>query len=90
MANHKSAAKQARRNEVRRQRNRGWRSRMRTEVKKLRSALEAGDVDAARAMLRGTLGLIDRTARAGVLHDNTAARYKSRLQRAFDQRAAQA
>jgi len=84
MANHKSAAKQARRNETRRLRNRFWRSRMRTQIKKLRKALAAGDADTARGLLDPTLGLIDRTARAGVLHDNTAARYKSRLQRAFN------
>ncbi len=84
MANHKSAAKQSRRNETRRLRNRYWRARLRTQVKKFRSACETGDKDTAEKMLTSTLGLIDKTARAGVLHDNTADRYKSRLQLAYN------
>ncbi|MBP7147143.1 MAG: 30S ribosomal protein S20 [Acidobacteria bacterium] len=84
MANHKSAAKQARRDEVRRQRNRTWRSRMRTEMKRFRSLVESGERDKAQALLPATLGLIDRTARAGVIQVNTASRYKSRLQRALN------
>ncbi len=88
MANHKSAAKKARRDAVRRLRNRFWRKRMRTFIKRFRTALGEGDVDRAREMLPGVLGLIDRTARAGVIHDNTASRYKSRLQQAFNRLAA--
>ena len=84
MANHKSAAKQSRRGETRRLRNRWWRARLRTELKKFRTACEAGDKDSAEKMLTDTLGLIDRTARAGVLHDNTASRYKSRMQLAYN------
>jgi small subunit ribosomal protein S20 len=84
MANHKSAEKQARRNATRRLRNRLWRSRLRRELKKFRTAVASGDRAAAEAMLPATLGLIDRTARAGVLHDNAAARTKSRLQVAFN------
>ena len=79
MSNHKSAAKQARRNEARRLRNRWWRARLRTQIKKLRTAMTAGDRDTASSMLPETLGLVDRTSRAGVIHDNTAARTKSRL-----------
>ncbi|RMG49118.1 MAG: 30S ribosomal protein S20 [Acidobacteria bacterium] len=90
MANHKSAAKQARRSAARRLRNRFWRSRMRTQIKKFRKALEQGDLETAKALLAPTLGLVDRTARAGVIHDNTASRYKSRLQRAFNKSAAKA
>lgn len=84
MANHKSAAKQARRSETRRLRNRFWRARMRTQIKSLRAALDKGDRQAAEQLLVSTLGLVDRTARAGVIHDNTADRYKSRLQLAFN------
>ncbi|MDH3284592.1 MAG: 30S ribosomal protein S20 [Acidobacteriota bacterium] len=87
MANHKSAVKQARRNEARRLRNRFWRSRMRTQVKKLRAALSAGDKKSAESLMPETLGLVDRTARAGVIHDRTASRYKSRLQHAFNKLA---
>ena len=84
MANHKSAAKQARRNEDRRLRNRFWRSRLRSQVTKFRTAVGAGDKETAEGLLSSTLGLVDRTARAGVIHDRTAARYKSRLQKAFN------
>lgn len=84
MSNHKSAAKQARRSEARRLRNRFWRARLRTQIKKLRAAIGAGDKETAASMLPETLGLVDRTSRAGVIHDNTAARTKSRLQGAFN------
>ena len=87
MANHRSAAKKARQDVRRRLRNRFWRSRMRTQIKKLRAALAEGDGERARALLPETLGLIDRTARAGVIHDNTASRYKSRLQQAVNRHA---
>jgi small subunit ribosomal protein S20 len=84
MANHKSAAKQARRNEKRRLRNRWWRSRMRTETRKLREAVARGDTETAQALLPPLLGLLDRTAKAGVIHVNTASRSKSRLQRSVN------
>ena len=84
MANHKSAAKKARHDDERRLRNRNWRTRMRSQIKKFRAAVESGDKPAAHAMLLATLGLVDRTARAGVIHDRTASRYKSRLQLVFN------
>lgn len=84
MANHKSAAKQAKQSDKRRERNRFWRARLRTQIKNFRKALDAGDKGVASTMLATTLGLIDRTARAGVIHDNTASRYKSRLTLAFN------
>ena len=79
MASHKSAAKKARQDERRRRRNRLWRSRLRTQMKSLRQAATAGDREQVQALLPKTLALVDRTARGGVIHDNTAARYKSRL-----------
>lgn len=84
MANHESAAKKARSDVKKRLRNRYWRARMRTQVKRLRTALDAGDKATAESLLVATLGLVDRTARAGVIHDRTASRYKSRLQLAFN------
>ena len=80
MANHKSAAKQARQDEKRKLRNRWWRSRLRSAIKELRAAIDAGEKDKVEGLLTQTLGLVDRTSRAGVLHVNTASRYKSRLQ----------
>jgi small subunit ribosomal protein S20 len=55
---------------------------MRTAVKKLRAAVAAGDAAAAQELLPATLQTIDKTAQKGVIHDNAAARYKSRLTKA--------
>ena len=79
MANHKSAEKRIRQNEKRRAINRRNRSRMRTEIKKLRSAVALGDVERARDLLPAVVSVIDKSIQKGVLHRNAAARYKSRL-----------
>lgn len=81
MATHRSAVKRIRRNERRQQYNRQNRQRMRTAVKGLRSALESGDLEQARARLVPTVSLIDNLIRKGVVHANAAARTKSRLTR---------
>jgi small subunit ribosomal protein S20 len=72
----------------RRERNRRNLSKLKTSVKKLRAALSAGDAEAARKMLDETASEIDRASRKGVVHDNAAARYKSRLQRRLNALAA--
>lgn len=82
MANTKSAEKRHRQNLKNRQRNRQQRSRMRSAVRNLRAVIDEGDASQARELLQGTLSLIDVTAQKGVIHSNTAARYKSRLTRA--------
>lgn len=82
MANIESAEKRMRQNEVRRTRNRGYRTRMRNQVKRLRALIEAGDAEAARELLPTTLSVIDNTAQKGKVHPNAAARTKSRLTRA--------
>jgi small subunit ribosomal protein S20 len=82
MANTKSAEKRNRQNVENRERNRGHRSKMRTAIKKLRTAVEGGDAKTAQQLLTATLGLIDVTAKKKVIHTNTASRYKSRLTRA--------
>ncbi|MFL6274346.1 MAG: 30S ribosomal protein S20 [Blastocatellia bacterium] len=79
MANHKSAEKRIRQNERRNEVNRRNRSRLRTQVKVLRAAIEAGDSGQARTALNETVALIDKAIQKGVLHRNAAARYKSRL-----------
>ncbi len=81
MANTKSADKRHRQNIVRRERNRAHMSRLRTAIKGVRSAVEAGDAETAKQLLPGTLALIDRTKSRGVIHSNSAARRKSRLVR---------
>ena len=82
MANIKSAIKRNRQNEIRRERNRAAQSTMRTAVKNVRTSLEKGEVDEAKAQLPAAVESIDVTARKGVIHRNTAARTKSRLVRA--------
>jgi small subunit ribosomal protein S20 len=79
MPNHKSAEKRVRQNEKRRAVNRSNRSDLRTQIKKLRTALAASDANQSRELLTPTVSLIDKAVNKGVLHKNTAARYKSRL-----------
>jgi small subunit ribosomal protein S20 len=79
MANTKSAEKRHRQNVNQRERNRAHRSRLRTAIKRLRSAVSSGDASAAEAILPQTLSVIDKIAQKGVIHANAASRYKSRL-----------
>lgn len=82
MANNKSTEKRIRQAEKTRQHNRATKSRMRTAVKDLRSAVAAGDAGKAKDLLPSTLQLLDTTAQKGAIHRNSAARTKSRLQKA--------
>jgi small subunit ribosomal protein S20 len=79
MPNHKSAEKRMRQNEKRRQINRGNRSRVRTAIKSLRTALGTGDKTQVNELLPKTISTIDKAVQNGALHQNAAARYKSRL-----------
>lgn len=79
MPNHKSSEKRVRQNEKRRAVNRSNRSRVRTQIKKLRSALGASDKNLSNELLNPTMAVIDKAVNKGILHKNTAARYKSRL-----------
>ena len=79
MANSKSALKRIRQNEKRRERNRAARTRMRSAVKQVRRALDAGDVDKAEQLLPEAIRILDVSARKCVVHANKAARSKSRL-----------
>jgi len=81
MANHKSAEKRIRQSEKRRAVNRQNKSAMRTEIKRLRSALTLGDAKTAKEMLPEVVSIIDRSIQKGVLHKNAASRYKARLTR---------
>jgi small subunit ribosomal protein S20 len=79
MPNHKSAEKRVRQSERRRLINRSNRSRLRSAVKDLRTALSTeGGKDAA-GVLPKTVSEIDKAVQKGVLHRNAAARQKSRL-----------
>lgn len=79
MPNHKSAKKRVRQNEKRRAINRSNRSRLRTQIKKLRTALGTGDQTQPQELLNPTVSSIDKAVNKGLLHKNTAARYKARL-----------
>ena len=65
----------------RRARNRKNVSQLKTRVKLLRAAISTGDAEAAKKLLPQTVGEIDKAAKKGVIHDNAAARHKSRLTR---------
>jgi small subunit ribosomal protein S20 len=88
MANHKSAEKRMRQTERRTEVNRRNRSRLRTQIKTLRAAIDAGDKARAQTVLAATVSLIDKSIQKGVLHQNAAARHKSRLTTRVNQMSA--
>ena len=88
MANHASAEKKNRADVQRNLRNRRHLTKLRSQVKKFRQAVASGDAAAAKGMLDETLGLVDRSAKHGVIHDNAAARTKSRLTKSLGKLAA--
>ncbi len=79
MANHFSALKRARQTETRSVRNRANTSRLRGALRDLREALAKGDKAAAQTVFRQTVSALDKAIQKGVIHENTASRYKSRL-----------
>ena len=79
MPNHKSAEKRVRQTVKRNAINTSNKSQLRTQIKKLRAALAAGDKQASQELLTPTISTIDKAVNKGILHKNTAARYKSRL-----------
>ncbi len=82
MPNIKSAIKRVRQNEKRRLRNKALKTRVKTEVKRVLTALEEGkDEQEVRALLRNALRMIDKVGSKGVFHKRTVARKKSRLAR---------
>jgi small subunit ribosomal protein S20 len=79
MANTRSAAKQARAAVRRRSRNRTQLSTVRTSEKKIRSLAKAGKTDEATKLVSEFQSQIDRAAKKGVVHKNTASRHKKRV-----------
>jgi len=79
MADHFSALKRARQTEKKTVRNRANKSRLRSALRSLREALDKGDKAAAQTAYRATVSVVDKGVQKGVLHKNTASRYKSRL-----------
>jgi small subunit ribosomal protein S20 len=79
MANHYSALKRARQTETKTAANRANKSRLRTALRSLREAIVKGDKEAAQKAYNSTASIVDKGVQKGVLHKNTASRYKSRL-----------
>ncbi len=79
MANSPQAKKRARQNEKARKHNASLRSVVRTYIKKVIAAVEAGDAVVAKAAFEAAVPVIDRMADKGIIHKNKAARHKSRL-----------
>ncbi len=79
MPNHKSAEKRDRQNARRNAINTASRSLLRTNLKKLRAAITAGNAEEAQKLLPKTISVIDKSVQKGVLHGNAAARHKARL-----------
>jgi small subunit ribosomal protein S20 len=85
LANHKSALKRARQSEVRRLRNRGYKSRVKGAVKEVRSAIADNSPEQAQEKLVSAVSILQRTASKGVIHRKTASRKISRLSRQVHQ-----
>ncbi len=81
LAHSLSAVKRVRQNEKHHARNRADRTRLRTQIKKLRGAIQAKDPEEARKLLPATVSLVDKMVKKGVIHENVGNRYKSRLTR---------
>ena len=79
MANHFSALKRARQTETKTTRNRANKSRLRGALRSLRQAIAKGDKEATQNAYRATVSVVDKGVQKGVIHSNTASRYKARL-----------
>jgi small subunit ribosomal protein S20 len=79
VASHDSALKAHRQNVVQREQNRQMRTRLRRALRDIRAAIDAGDAADVKDALRNTVSLVDKMAGKGLIHRNTAGRYKSRL-----------
>ena len=81
MAHSASAIKRVRQNAERRLRNRSNRSRLRSELKKLRQAIDESNAEQVKKLLPATMSLVDVMVKKGIIHENAGNRYKSRLAR---------
>lgn len=79
MANTAQARKRARQSIKQRNHNASLRSEMRTAIKAVRKAIEAGDKAAAQKVFQASMGVVDGIADKKIIHKNKAARHKSRL-----------
>ena len=79
MANHKSAEIKSRRDEKRKLYNKRNRSIMRNKIKSIRKLVDSGKIEDANKILPAVLIVIDKSISKGIIHINTGARYKSRI-----------
>ncbi|MBN1551965.1 30S ribosomal protein S20 [bacterium] len=79
MAHHKSAIKKIRKDVKRTAQNKAQRTQVKNAIKKVRKALDEGNLDVAKKMYSEMVPVVDKMARIGIMHQNTAARAKSRL-----------
>ena len=79
MANIQSAKKRIRQNEKRQIRNRKYISGARSQVRRVRSLIESGELDEAEAVARDAYSILDKAARRNVIHPRNAARRKGRI-----------
>jgi len=79
LANHKSAIKRARQNELKRLRNKGDRTKVKSIVKDLRSSVGEASGEGTKVKLNAAQSVIDKASKKGVIHKRTAARKISRL-----------
>lgn len=88
MPNIRSAAKRARQNITRENRNRRIKSMLKTSIRRFEESLQSGDVEEARVKMNTAVRQIDKAAAKGVVHKNNAARKKSRLNRMLNKNMA--
>ena len=88
MANHKSAKKRARQNEIRRVRNKAVRTRVKNVVKEVRQTIRENSRETATAQIDHAKSVIDKAAKKGIIHKKTAARKISRLSKQINSMSA--
>ena len=88
MANHKSALKRARQNEVKKEGNKHFKTRVKNATKEVRTAVASNSAEKAKESFGNAVSIIQKTASKGVIHKNTAARKISRLARLVNQLSA--
>ena len=90
MANHASSIKRHRQSLKKRALNQTNRHKLKTQMKKLKTVIASGKQADAKALIPETFGLIDKSVQKGVIKENTARRYKSRLAKSVNGLAATA
>lgn len=89
MPRSKAAEKAVRSNERRRLRNRAVKSTTKTALTRAQKALKSGDTEAAQTAVAASIKTLDKAAKKGVIHSNTADRRKSRLMKQLNKAASE-